>query len=87
MTCTLDPKFAALFFDMLPTLASSPALILIAWLFWRATKAWRGKEVMRFTRAGRTQWGAMVWQCIPSLVYFTAATLTLAVWLYTALWR
>ena len=87
MTCTLDPKFAALFFDMLPTLASSPALILIAWLFWRGTKGWRGKEAMGHSRMGMIRWKVIIWTSIPSLAYFAAALLTLAVWLYTALLR
>jgi len=84
MTCTLDPRFTALLLDALPGLLSSPALILIGWLFWRATKAWRGKEALKHVHLG---WGIVVWQCIPSIQYFTAAMLTLAVWLYTALLR
>lgn len=87
MTCTLDPRFAALLFDMLPAIASSPALILIAWLFWRGTKGWRGREAMGHSRMGKVRWDVIVWTSIPSLTYFLAALLALVVWLYTALWR
>ena len=85
MTCTLDPRFAELLFDMLPTLASSPALILIAWLFWRGTKSWRGKEAFGHSRAGKREWGLILFQCVPSMAYFIAAIATLAAWLLTAL--
>ena len=86
MSCTLDPRFAALFFDLLPAIAASPILAFIVWMFYRGTKAWRGKEAMRYTRAGKTQWGPLLMLCVPSFVNWFAALLALTAWLYTTLW-
>ncbi len=85
MTCTFDPQLTAILMKLLPTLVSSPGLVLVAWLYWRGTKAWRGKEALNISRRGKVQWGIVIWQGVPSIVYFLAATISMAAWLYTAL--
>ena len=87
MTCTIGPELEGLLVSLLPTIAGSPVLVLIAWLYWRGTKAWRGKEAMGHSRMGKIRWGVIVWTSIPSLIYFLVATIATFVWLYATLWR
>lgn len=84
ITCTVDPAYSDAFVQII----KSPILVLIGWMFWRATKSWRGREFVlkrdpysNVILNWKTQAAVFGMSNFVSMMYFLGAFLALLFWL------